>query len=319
MKRALALFAALLLFPLGAMAETFGDYTYEMAEDGAVITDYKTDDTPQTLILPSYINGHPVVSIGENALNNSEGAWDGEKVDTLILPSSLQRVEEDAFLCCHSVGTIVFPASIENIPEGCFSHVTAQLVVDAENPWYYVQDGYLFDRRTETLLYSPWLEEETEVTLPHVKRIGEDALENLCNATGFVLPDTLNSIGSYAFCDCYNIFALSIPDSVTVLDEGALSAESLQHVRLPRNLTEIPAYCFFDSALQEIEIPQGVTSIGEYAFEATTFESVTLPESVTFVGYGAFDEDVVITSLNPKVRFETEEELDQRMEDAGEA
>ncbi len=319
MKRALALFAALLLFPLGAMAETFGDYTYELAEDGAVITDYKTDDIPQTLILPSYINGHPVVSIGRNALNNSENAWDGDKVITLILPSTLQRVEEEAFQCCHSVGTIVFPASIEVIPEGCFSHVTAQILVDAMNPWYTVQDGCLIDLRTQTLLYSAWREENTEVTLPHVKRIGEGGLENLCSASGFVLPDTLHSIGPYAFYGC-SILELSIPDSVTVLDEYALSyIEELQRVRLPRNLTELPAYCFQYSRLQEIEIPQSVTSIGEYAFEGARFTSVTLPALVSFVGYGAFDDDVIITSLNPNVHFETEEEFDQRMEeDTGE-
>jgi hypothetical protein len=316
MKRALLILAALLLFPFGALTETFGDYTYVLAEDGVVITNYESDDAPQTLILPSSIGGHTVVSIGENALNNSEGAWDGEKVSALILPSTLKRVEEEAFQCCHDVGTIVFPASIEVIPEGCFSHVTAQMLVDAKNPWYYVQDGYLFDRRTETLLYSPWLEKETEVTLPNVKRIGTGALENLCGATGFVLPDTLESIGSYAFFTCYNIVELSIPDSVTVLDEGALSIESLQHVHLPKNLSEIPAYCFYDSNLQEIDIPQGVTSIGEFAFQCAGFTSVTLPASVTFVGYGAFDIDD-ITCLNPNVHFETEEELNQRIQNQG--
>ena len=71
MKRALLILAALLLFPYGALAETFGDFTYVLAEDGAVITNYETDDAPQTLILPSSIGGHPVVSIGKNALNNS--------------------------------------------------------------------------------------------------------------------------------------------------------------------------------------------------------------------------------------------------------
>jgi hypothetical protein len=252
------------------------------------------------------------VSISENALNNSEGAWDGEKVDTLILPSTLLRVEENAFMCCHDVHTIVFPAFLEVIPEGCFSHVTAQIVIDDKNPWYYVRDGYLFDRRTETLLYSFWRDEQKVITLPNVKRIGAGALENLCEAD-FVLPDTLESIGPYAFYGCLNILKLSIPDSVTVLDDFALSGmEELQHVRLPQNLMEIPAYCFQFSKLPQIELPQGITSIGEFAFEGTELTSVTLPASVTFVGYSAFDIDD-ITCLNPNVHFETEDEFNQRI------
>lgn len=313
MKRALLILAILLLFPFGAITETSGVYTYVLAEDGAVITNFETDDTPQTLILPSFINGHPVVSIGENALNNSEGAWDGEKVDTLILPSTLQRVEEGAFTCCHDVRTIVFPASVELIPEGCFSHVIAQMVVDDKNPWYYVRDGYLFDRRTETLLYRSWQDEQVLATLPNVKRIGAGALENLCMAADFVLPDTLESIGPWAFYGCPNISMLSIPDSVTVLDDFALSGmEELQHVRLSKNLAEIPAYCFQFSKLPQIELPQGITSIGEFAFEGTELTSVTLPASVTFVGYSAFDIDD-ITCLNPNVHFETEDEFNQRI------
>ena len=313
MKRMLGLALILALLPYSALAETFGDYAYQLAPDGAVITDYETTDTPEILIPPSYINGHPVVSIGENALNNSEGAWDGEKVDRLILPSTLKRVEENAFLCCHSVRTIVFSASIESIPEDCFSHVTAQLEVDAKNPWYYVQDGYLIDRRTETLLYSSERESETKTTLPNVRRIGAGSLNNPWQAAFFALPDTVESIGAFAFYG-FNVLELSIPDSVTVLDESALAyMEELQRVRLSQNLTEIPAYCFQYSNLQEIDIPQGVTSIGEYAFQGAAFTSVVLPASVSFVGYGAFDTDD-ITCQGSGVHFETEEEFQKRME-----
>lgn len=297
-----------------------GVFAYRLTDAGAVVTGYKVakpQDTPAVIRVPDRLGGRPVAGVGNNAFNNWDSAYDGDLVEALILPDTVLFVEDYAFQCCHSVAGIHFPASIERIPEGCFSHVSAQIIMHPDNPYYVVKDGFLIDARSDTLLYwSPHV--EPVPPLPAVRRIGASALDNYtwCALNDDVppddtvlLPDGLESIGACAFYDSPWLERLVIPDSVTRLDAYVIFATGLTELTLSASLTEIPDYCCCGSPeLTEIIIPPLVQSIGAYAFYETSITQVTLPESVAFVGFCAFPEEAVITCLNPDVRFETETE-----------
>ena len=66
----------------------------------------------------------------------------------------------------------------------------------------------------------------------------------------------------------YMLEELTIPDSVTTLEDGALqSCFSLRSVRLPETLEKIGAHVFEScTAMESIEIPASVTTIDDYAF-----------------------------------------------------
>ena len=69
-------------------------------------------------------------------------------------------------------------------------------------------------------------------------------------------------------CDLCDLVEVTIPNSVTVIQEGAFE---------------------FCGSLQRVNIPDSVTRIEEGAFAACPcLLSVTLPESVTEIGSGAF-------------------------------
>lgn len=81
-----------------------------------------------------------------------------------------------------------------------------------------------------------------------VKAIGSNAFEN-ATITGVVIPDSVTSIGGYAFNNCRSLTSVTILDSVTSIGSDAFGSCS--------NLTSVT-------------IPNSVTSIGRYAFENCT-------------------------------------------------
>ena len=289
MKKLLAALLALLCLPVvTALGDTQGDFTYALTPEGAVVTMYYVEEaaqTPAVITVPDALGRQPVVGIGENAFNNSESAFEGALVEAIILPGTLRYLDDGAFTCCHDVKKLYFPASLERIAEGCFSHVTAEIALDPDNPYFTVERGYLIDRRADTLLYAPRLRAGDAIDLPRVRRLGEGALENLyCAATALTIPDNVQSIGGGALANLPYLRALTIPDSVTELEPNSLCSMNLVSLALPGSVKHIPESLCESAALTELTLAEGIETIGDYAFYRTALRQVTLPASVRRVG-----------------------------------
>lgn len=312
-----------------------GLFDYELSSRGAVLTDcdwdamqadslYMFAEPPVSLEIPSELGGTPVVAIAANALNTSESCADS-LLFGIVLPEGVQRVEADAFLCCHAATRISFPSTLDDLPESSFYHVSAEIDFPNGNPRYSCENGFLIDRDTQTLLYAAPSSQGQPI--PAVRRLGASALDNWKPAGNEIrLPDTLESIGPYALDGQYTgdfspLAALILPDGVRELSDCSIyGCWEIQLLRFPATLTEIPAYCVANCGLGAVEIPEGVMRIGEFAFyyydwEQTELSAVTLPASVEFVGFRAFPDECEITALNPDTHFETEEEINQRNPD----
>ena len=157
-------------------------------------------------------------------------------------------------------------------------------------------------------------------------RIPDRAFKNTkINSKDICIPNTVTSIGSYAFYNTAISGNLAIPNSVTEIGEGAFeNCMNLNSLFLPSNLKRIENRtfnaCGFSGGLT---IPNSVTEIGEKAFyNCTGFNgtltlsnkletigesafngcsgftgSLTLPNSVTDIGNGAFMNCKYFTSL----------------------
>ena len=305
-----------------------GLFDYELSSRGAVLLDcsrfLNQPEVPDVLEIPSELGGTPVVAIAANALNTSESCADS-LLFGIVLPEGVQRVEADAFQCCHAATQISFPSTLTMLAEGSFFHVYAEIDFPNGNPRYSCENGFLIDRDTQTLLYAAPSSQGQPI--PAVRRLGDSALDNWKPAGNEIrLPDTLESIGPYALDGQYTgdfspLAALILPDGVRELSDCSIyGCWEIQLLRFPATLTEIPAYCVANCGLGAVEIPEDVTRIGEFAFyyydwEQTELSAVTLPASVEFAGFRAFPDDCEITALNPDTHFETEEEINQRNPD----
>ena len=320
----------LLLLPLTALAEDAesrrdGAFFYQIADGEAVLTGcdwdamqadslYMFAEPPVSLEIPATLGGYPVTSIG---------GWvfcslDGSPVDApfeVVLPEGLRALDADAFADCYYAAKVTLPATLEIIPEDCFDRISAEIDFPNGNPRYSCENGFLIDNTTQTLLYTAPSSHGNP--LPAVRRLGDCSLMNWLwdDDDDPVLPDTLESVGSYIFYDC-GVTRVTFPDGITELSPYTFYCTDLQEVHLPASLREIPDYCFWNCQLTALTIPDGVTRIGAHAVDWFTGEiigAVTLPASVEFVGYRAFPDECDVTALNPQVHFETATEYAERI------
>ncbi len=113
--------------------------------------------------------------------------------------------------------------------------------------------------------------------------------------TEVVIPEKIDgydviSIGNYAF-SWNNIKSISLPDSITVIGNGAFyCCEGLESVALPNSIISIGDKAFYGCINLDINtLPDSVTNIGYYAFWGCSITNIVLPDSITHIGENAFD------------------------------
>jgi hypothetical protein len=151
--------------------------------------------------------------------------------------------------------------------------------------------GVLFDKNETTLIQYPAGNAETFYAIPNsVGSIGYYAFAYCGSLAGITIPNSVTSIGLFAFYYCTSLTNVTIPNSVTNIGGGTFeNCTSLTSVTIPDSVNSIGGSTFFACVnLTSVTIPNSVTSIGAYAFINTRLGSITLPNSVTSIGDYAF-------------------------------
>jgi len=107
------------------------------------------------------------------------------------------------------------------------------------------------------------------VVLPNtITSIGEYAFFGCTGFTGIILPDSVITIGEHAFYGCSGLNDITIGDNVTSIGYRAFqSCYNLIGINLPDSIIGIGDYAFFNCfGLTDITIPANVTSIGDDVF-----------------------------------------------------
>ena len=195
-----------------------------------------------------------------------------DSIKSVIIGNNVTSVGVWAFYGCSAITSVKIGKSISSIGDFAFDSCTGitHFIVDGDNQSYSNDSyGVLYNKnKTELIKYS----------------IGDER-------TSFVIPDTVTTIGGYAFRDCTNITSVTIPDSViTVGDHAFIDCENLTGVTIGNNVTSIENEAFGGcKSLNNIIIPNSVTSIGIGAFEnCRSFTSIVIPDGVKDVAFGTF-------------------------------
>ncbi len=177
----------------------------------------------------------------------------------------------------------VVPFSEKYVPE-------TAILASAEDEEY-IYENFKYKKYSEHFIISDTGEllptEPTYVSITGV--IDKEITEANIPAEIDGLPVT--SIGYFAFRDCSSLTSVTIPNSITTIDDYAFDGCPLTAITIPDSVTSIGNHAFDRCALTAVTIPDSVTSIGLQAFRCcSNLTFVTIPESVTNIEGGAFDE-----------------------------
>lgn len=131
-----------------------------------------------------------------------------------------------------------------------------------------------------------------KVIIPNtVKTIGKYAFE-YCSVQSVTIGDSVTTIGEMAFVFCNSLKSLTIPNSVLTIEQCAFAyTDSLAYVTIGNSVTSIGSQAFRESkGLKALIIPNSVQSLGkELCFKCINLETIKFGTGLTEFDYISFD------------------------------
>lgn len=310
---------------LTAYADTEGDFSYSVHEDGAGVTVTGWSGSDAEVVIPRTLDGLPVTEIGSWAfLNKTEitsvtipdsvtgigtNAFNGcSDLAEINLPDGLTEISDGTFANCSALTSIVIPDGVTSIGMNAFAGGTALADItipagvtsiglnafndtawltakQAENPLVIVNQ-ILIDGTTAS----------GKVTVPAgVKSVVDLAFNGNTALTGITLPNSVVSIGESAFYGCSALKTVTLRNGLTSIGSNAFrDCAALTEITLPNSVTEVGASVFFGcESLASVQLSSGLTAIpnnNRYGFfqGCTALTEIDIPEGMESIGSMAF-------------------------------
>lgn len=218
---------------------------------------------------------------------------DKSGVTEVIMPNSVTKIENEAFIRCLDLESVNIPTSVMQLDQSVFNVTNLQRVytddlaawcmIDFVGPIEFGNDLpygelYVNNQRATTLRIPESITEIKRYAFP------------FSNIEQVELHDGIESIAYFAF-EHSGLKSITIPNSVTAIGDGAFNdCQSLESVVLPNNLSKL-SRSMFNNCLQlkSIDIPQSVTVIDDGAlYMCESLSEIIVPDGVERVEGKAF-------------------------------
>lgn len=219
----------------------------------------------------------------------------GESPITLIIPEGTRIIGECALAYAY-VSEVVLPQSLECIEDEAFCQARYLKKIDIPDNVTRIGEAAFYEcLRLE------------KVTLPQgLEELGNNAFHSCRELQRISIPGSLNRIGAGAFAYCLSLQQVEMPSGVEAYRNGKLlswqqlknikgveiigngafaSCERLEKIVLPDTIRMVGGQAFSGcSALKEIHLPEGLVSMGSGALNGcNSLTEITLPNSLTEV------------------------------------
>ena len=238
---------------LGSGLTTIGDFAFEwcspsvrisednrafVMEDGALFNAGKTklirffSDWVTSYTIPTGVK-----EIGAGAF---EGSWN---LKTITIPDGVQSIRTRAFAQLWKLERLTIPASVTEIAVDAFLFIVCPITVAADNTAYCSQNDALYSKNKDTLLYAAGA--TGAFNIPNtVVTIEENAFAE-STISSVTIPNSVKTIGNWAFSGCVNLRTVTLPASVTEIGEGVFGGcTNLTSVRIPASVKTIQKWAF---------------------------------------------------------------------------
>ena len=237
-----------------------------------------------------------VTSIGDYAFSSCRS------LTSATIGESVTSIGDYAFSGCSSLTSVTIPNSVTSIGKYAFSDCSSLTKTNytgdiagwcnigfddsSANPMYYSHNFYINDQEIKDL-----------VIPESVKSIGDYAFYRCSSLTSITIPNSVTSVGTYAFRYCFSLTSATIGNSVTSIGYGAFDGcSSLTSVTIGESVTSIGEDAFwFCSSLSSVTINSDAIVSEDYKYDdnisdifGSQVTEYIIGESVTSIGAEAF-------------------------------
>lgn len=160
---------------------------YTLSSNGMYYSISGYSGTESDVIIGKTYNSKPVREISSSAFKNNT------EITSIKIPDSVKSIGKGAFENCGSLTSKTFPDSVTGIDDYAFGYCSSltSINVGENNQSYKAIDGNLYTKDGVTLIQYA---------------IGK-------TETSFVIPDSVTSIGSYAFNGCSSLTSVAFENT----------------------------------------------------------------------------------------------------------
>ncbi len=223
----------------------------------------------------------------------------------LVIPASVTNptdektydvtvINSSAFNDCVGLTELEVPSSVTSIDSWAFMGCSGLTSIKVESGNSKYDSRYDCNAIVETASNKLLLGCKSTKIPNSVTSIGEYAFYYCKELTSVEIPNGVKSIGKDAFCGCSGLTGtLTIPSSVTSIGEWAFALCSglTGELKIPSGLTSIGDDAFYGcSGFTSVVILSSLTSIGGHVFQECSglTGTLTIPSSVTSIGEMSF-------------------------------
>ena len=289
--------------------ETFGNYIFNGCKN---LTFADLSET-QIKKMPKYaFSGTPFNAIFQSQKSQQGREFgysrirESENKNTLILPPTIEIIEDYAFSKCINLQEVSLDSSITEIGSKCFEGCDNITSFTIEKTKIKEIKDYAFSGMSKL----------TTFKIPStVERIGRDAFYGCSGLTSVTIPNSVVSIGRGAFSGCDGLTAVHISNLKSwcniVFANGSgnplgcakhlyLNGEEITELTIPGNIKSIGDYQFYNCVgMTSIIMHDSIKTIGEGAFsDCDGLTEINLPDSLTIIGEDAFSDCDGLTEIN---------------------